>query len=50
MAYDDAGLGLGGFAVGLLATTSGYPAAFAITGLGGAIFASIIFPLFETPK
>ncbi len=49
IAYD-AGLGLGGFAVGVLAITSGYPAAFAITGLGVATLASIIFRLFEAPK
>jgi predicted MFS family arabinose efflux permease len=43
----DAGLGLGGFAVGILATTSGYPAAFAMTGVGVATLALIIFRIFE---
>ncbi|MGY4397499.1 putative MFS family arabinose efflux permease [Sphingomonas sp. UYAg733] len=46
----DAGLGLGGFAVGVLAATSGYPAAFAITGVGVAVLALTIFQLFEAQK
>ncbi len=43
----DAGLGLGGFAIGILATISGYPAAFAMTGVGVATLALIIFRIFE---
>ena len=43
----DAGLGLGGFAVGVLATTCGYPAAFALTGAGITMLAFIIFRHFE---
>ncbi len=46
----DAGLGLGGFAVGVLATTSGYPPAFAITGVGVAVLAIIIFRVVERPR
>jgi predicted MFS family arabinose efflux permease len=46
----DAGLGLGGFAVGVLATTSGYPSAFAITCVGVAVLAMTIFRVFERPK
>lgn len=43
----DAGLGLGGFAIGILATTLGYSAAFAMTGVGVATLGLIIFRLFE---
>lgn len=46
----DAGLGLGGFVLGALAATSGYAAAFAITGGGIAVVALLIFRFFETPR
>lgn len=46
----DAGLGLGGFALGALATTSGYAAAFMITGGGIAVLAVTVFRLFEAPR
>lgn len=46
----DTGLGLGGFVLGALAATSGYAAAFALTGGGIAVVALLIFRLFETPR
>ncbi|UIJ47109.1 MFS transporter [Sphingomonas cannabina] len=46
----DAGLGMGGFVLGALATTSGYAAAFAITGGGIAVVALLVLQLFEAPR
>jgi len=46
----DAGLGLGGFVLGALAATSGYAAAFAITGGGIAVVALLVFRLLEAPR
>lgn len=46
----DAGLGLGGFVLGTLAATSGYAAAFAITGGGIAAVALLVFRLFEARR
>jgi predicted MFS family arabinose efflux permease len=46
----DAGLGLGGFAFGVLAATTGYAAAFIAAGAGLAALALLVFRLCEVPR